>query len=165
MNGHQFYRLNNDLETPKISTFSEMHDWHWSVRMYEIKGSQFCPVKSLTQYLSRLNPDIAELFQRPVETANPPGKNWYSGVMGHNSILKMMSDISVDTKLSTVYTNICLKATITDLLEKQGFNTFSILHLQSKGKHSSQTPEELRQNSMNMHYTFYKSAYGQASQI
>jgi hypothetical protein len=74
--------------------------------------------------------------------------------MGHNSILRMMSEISTETNLTRVYTNICLKATISDLLEKQGLNFDTIMNMQSKGKYAMypmQSSEELMQNSLNKH--------------
>ncbi|CAC5409680.1 KCTD1_15 [Mytilus coruscus] len=148
-NGHQYYRLNYDLEMPKIESFSEMHDWHWFARMYSIEDSQYCPVKSMNAYISKLSADIPEFFQRPVDKKSMTDEIWFYGAMGHNSILKMMSEISTEASLTRIYTNICLKATISDLLEKQGLNVETIMNMQSKGKYNVypiQSSEELMQN-------------------
>ncbi|XP_052065398.1 uncharacterized protein LOC127705183 isoform X5 [Mytilus californianus] len=164
-NGHQYYRLNYDLEMPKIESFSEMHDWHWFARMYSIEDSQYCPVKSMNAYISKLSADIPEFFQRPVDKKSMTDEIWFYGAMGHNSILKMMSEISTEASLTRIYTNICLKATISDLLEKQGLNVETIMNMQSKGKYNVypiQSSEELMQNSLNMHYMLYRAVYDQA---
>lgn len=166
-NGHKYYRLNYDLEMPKIDSFSEMHDWHWFARMYEIEDSQFCPVKSMGVYISKLSTEIPEFFQRPADKRSITDNTWYYGAMGHNSILRMMSEISTEANLTRVYTNICLKATISDLLEKQGLNFDTIMNMQSKGKYAMypmQSSEELMQNSLNMHYMLYRAAYDKSDE-
>jgi hypothetical protein len=67
-NGHKYYRLNYDLEMPKIDSFSEMHDWHWFARMYEVEDSQFCPVKSMGVYRIASFPFIPKCKQRSIQT-------------------------------------------------------------------------------------------------
>lgn len=160
-NGLTYYRLNAEKERPKIETFSEMHDWHWSVRMYEVQDSPHCPVRNMSLYISKLGHVHDDFFQRPVEPRQ--ATFWYLGPMGHNTILKMMADISLSAGLSIQYTNICLKATIAKMLfEQQALDEDSLISLysKSKGSHLVSFPsDKLRQYSYILHNLFYSQLY------
>ncbi|XP_033111585.1 uncharacterized protein LOC117112594 [Anneissia japonica] len=81
-------------------------------QMFEIPGHPRCPVKSLKKYLSKLNPAIDVLFQRPTAKFVEQSPTWYdNAVLGVNKIGTLMKDISEEAGCTTVYTNHCLRAT------------------------------------------------------
>ncbi|XP_021368180.1 uncharacterized protein LOC110459952 isoform X2 [Mizuhopecten yessoensis] len=162
-NGLNYYRLNVEKEMPKIDTFSEMHDWNWHMRMYEIPDSPHCPVRSMSLYISKLGHVHDDFFQRSIESKQCNSRFWYLGPMGHNTILKMMSDISESAGLSITYTNICLKATIAKMLsEHQEFNEDSVLNMHCKNR-AGLVPlfpsGKLKQYSYILHNLFYSQLY------
>ena len=46
-------------------------------RMYEIPQFPLCPLQSFLKYKSKLNPDIPELWQRPLDSFNTAANIWY----------------------------------------------------------------------------------------
>ncbi|XP_069132874.1 uncharacterized protein [Argopecten irradians] len=165
--GLNYYRLNLEKEMPKIETFSEMHDWNWHMRMYEIPDSPHCPVRSMSLYVSKLGQVHDDFFQRAIESKQCNSRFWYLGPMGHNTILKMMADISDSAGLSITYTNICLKATIAKMLsEHQQFSEDSALNMHCKNKLGfvpSFPSEKLKQYSYLLHNLFYSQLYAYAN--
>lgn len=155
-NGREFYRLHFEKEMMKIETFSEMHDWYWFSRMYEIPDDENCPVRSMSLYISKLNAGSVDFFQRPVEKIYN-NHVWYQGAMGHNSILRMMTEISEAACLSRIYTNICLKATIEGMLDKHAIDSEYVYNYECKGRYhsSTQTSYEQMENSYKLHEMFY----------
>ncbi|XP_069132863.1 uncharacterized protein [Argopecten irradians] len=153
--GRQYYRLNHELELPKQEIYSEMKDWCWHSRLYELPNDPTCPVKSLSLYLSRLSDAGNEFFQRVVDGKFLHGLDeqlpWYRGPMGHQVVMRMMADMSAEAGLSHKYTNTCVKATISSLTLHQtkhldfmfGFNQARI------------SSEEMFQRSCMVHSAFY----------
>lgn len=88
-----------------------------------------CPVSSYKKYLSKLNPSIDTLFQRPRTDASDH-RPWYDAqVVGVKSLEKMMKEISRDAGLSQTYTNHCIRATCITMLDQQGFEARHIMSL------------------------------------
>ena len=102
-------------------------------------GSPRCPVKSFRLYLTHLNPKIDELFQRP-KSGIPvvPGGPWYDAqVLGVNTLANMMKNISLDAKLSQVYTNHCIRATSVTILDDCGIEARHIMTVSGHRSESS----------------------------
>lgn len=86
-------------------------------RMYEIRDSDRCPVRSFVKFVKRLSPNCPFLFQKP---RNRPenGVYYHNVVVGQNKLGSMMSEISDRAKLSIRYTNHSLRATTVHILDK-----------------------------------------------
>lgn len=100
-------------------------------------GSQYCPVSSFKAYISHLNPNIDELFQRP-KSLSPKFGPWYDAqVLGVNYIGNMMKKISINAKLSTEYTNHCIRATSVTILDQSGIEARHIMAVSGHRSESS----------------------------
>ena len=85
-------------------------------RMYERPESPYSgPVKTFELYISKLNPALSCLWQRPRATDNFSHSDevWYCYVpLGKNALGTFMSSISKELKLSQKYTYHCIRATL-----------------------------------------------------
>ncbi|XP_063442973.1 uncharacterized protein LOC134723282 [Mytilus trossulus] len=86
-------------------------------RMYEIKGSDRCPVRSFVKYIRRLNPKCNKLFQQPKLTAKD-GIHYDNIPLGHNKLGVYMNEISKAANLSKEYTNHSCRATTVHILDE-----------------------------------------------
>lgn len=93
-------------------------------RMYEIPESPYCPVKTFELYLSKLNPALSCLWQRPRATENFSHSDevWYCNVpLGKNTLGTFLSLIYSELKFSQKYTNHCFRAKGVSLLDECNF--------------------------------------------
>ena len=107
--------------------------------MYERPGSPYCPVKTFELYLSKLNPALSCLWQRPraTEHFSHSDEVWYCNVpLGKNTLGTFMSSISKELKLSQKYTNHCIRATAVSLLDECNFEARHIMRVSG---HKSET--------------------------
>ncbi|XP_060086281.1 uncharacterized protein LOC132565630 [Ylistrum balloti] len=164
-NGKVYYHLNMDQIIAKVETHSEMKDWYWYSRMYEVKDSPHCPVKSLVLYLSKLDSGHPEFFQKPLvnEKGECRARFWYSGGLGYKNAVTMMAGISKKAALSRVYTNICMRATGEEMLSELGLNMDIKVLSYSRPVH--QDDAVLEKQSTCLHKTFYKDRYSQGDAI
>jgi len=81
-------------------------------RMYHVPGSPTCPVTSFEKYVSKLNSELDDFWQKPAaRQVAEEDLCWYESVpVGRNMLSSKMKTLSVDAKLSAVYTNHCLRA-------------------------------------------------------
>ncbi|CAC5364871.1 unnamed protein product [Mytilus coruscus] len=86
-------------------------------RMYEIKGSDRCPVRSFVKYICRLNPKCNKLFQQP-KSAAKEGIYYDNIPLGHNKLGNYMNEISKAANLSREYTNHSYRATTVHILDE-----------------------------------------------
>jgi len=78
-------------------------------RMYETPGYEKCLVVSFEKYVAKLNPDCQAFWQRPAFTFKETSTRWFDKVpVGKNVLFDKMKNLSIEAKLSTVYTNHCL---------------------------------------------------------
>ena len=79
-------------------------------------------------YTSKIPPCVEVLFPLPSRNGRYTDKYWYSGkqVLGKNKLGSMMNTISVDAKLSIIYTNHCVRATCVTQLANSGFTVSDI---------------------------------------
>ena len=109
-------------------------------RMYERPESPYCPVKTFELYISKLNPALSCLWQRPRATDNFSHSDevWYCNVpLGKNALGTFMSSISKELKLSQKYTNHCIRATAVSLLDECNFEARHIMRVSGHKSESS----------------------------
>ncbi|CAC5403965.1 KCTD1_15 [Mytilus coruscus] len=81
-------------------------------RMYEKKGDLKCPVASFENYISKLCPDLEDLWQRPKASFDVGESTWYcKSPLGKITLASMMSEISHIALLFMTYTNHSIRAT------------------------------------------------------
>ena len=91
------------------------------------RNDSSCPVKSFEKYISKLNPKVDYLFQRP-KRDTPKDGPWYDAqAVGNNTLEKFMTNISIDAKLSQKYTNHSIRATTITVLDGEGYESRHIL--------------------------------------
>lgn len=93
-------RLTVDEQTKNHQADSEKSS---DGRMYEIKDSDRCPVRSFVKYVRRLNPKCSKLFQQ-AKYYPKEGVFYENFDLGHNRLGSFMTEISKAAKLSKVYT-------------------------------------------------------------
>ena len=100
-------------------------------------GGERCPVSTFLLYVSKLNPDLPALFQRP-RLSNYDSGRWYDAqVVGVNSLASMMKSMSVDAGLSQIYTNHCIRATSITILDNCGMEARHIMTVSGHRSESS----------------------------
>ncbi|XP_021368157.1 uncharacterized protein LOC110459950 isoform X2 [Mizuhopecten yessoensis] len=163
--GLRYFMLDYDAEIGKASTYTQMRDWHWSSRMYEVPQSPYCPVTSMNWYLSKLSASDINLFQRPLENGQwSVVPIWYQRPLGLQAITRMMSDISKAGDLSCVYTNTSVRSTVNELLFECSL-TFDVMFpsLSQTGPQFAATDDEQKASSHTIHKLFYSACYLDAS--
>ena len=103
------------------------------------------PVKAFELYLSKLNPSLDSLWQRPkaFDNFNESDSVWYCNApLGKNTLGSLMKTISVEYKLSKVYTNHCIRSTAVSVLDNNNFQARQIMLVSG---HKSET--SIRSNS------------------
>ena len=91
--------------------------------MSEVKGDEYCPIKSLETFLEKLNPACDALFQRPLENFDYQSKTWYyNRPVGVNTLSGKIKKLSIQAKCSKIYTNHCLRATAITTLDRAGIS-------------------------------------------
>ena len=109
-------------------------------RMHETPESPYCPVKTFELYLSKLNPALSRLWQRPraTEHFSHSDEVWYCNVpLGKNTLGTFMSSITKELKLSQKYTNHCIRATAVSLLDECNFEAHHIMLVSGHKSESS----------------------------
>ena len=100
-----------------------------------------CPVLSFEKYVSKLNPNLDRLWQRPrISTAvvgsGRDDEQWYTrSPIGVNTIGSFLSDLSKKLNLKTVYTNHCIRVTAITVLN---YAKFESRHIMGLSRHKSE---------------------------
>ena len=92
--------------------------------MYERPESPYCPVKTFELYMSKLNPALSCLWQRPraTEHFSHSDEVWYCNVpLGKNTLGTFMRSIFKELKLSQKCSNHCIRETAVSLLGECNF--------------------------------------------
>jgi hypothetical protein len=80
-------------------------------RMYNKPANHLCPVTSYKFYLSKLHPEINDLWQRPLDSFDSDADVWYYRKrIGVHTLDSCMTDLSKQTGLSQIYTNHSIRA-------------------------------------------------------
>jgi hypothetical protein len=128
-----FIRLKKNEKTKNHTEIDE--DADSGGRISSITGHLKCPVKIITTYLSKLNPNCDSLWQKPKQKVSPHSDCWFDAVpLGNNQLSSMMKKISSFCGLSEIYTNHCLRVSACTLLGESGY---SDLDIQAVSKHKS----------------------------
>ena len=143
--GEEYFQLNREFPGSLPPTtknhqgaLSDAED-ESDAKIFSVPESDKCPVKTIKNYLSHLNPKLDCLFQRPRERArsfNPyEDKVWYCnsplGVKILDSMLKLMSSRA---GIQPHLTNHCLRATSVTVLSDNNCET---RHIKSVTGHKS----------------------------
>ena len=108
-----------------------------SQTMFET-GGPFCPVLSFEKYVSRLNPKNEYLFQRPKKAVDESNEVWYDNmVVSQRTLGDKMKKLSIEAKLSCVYTNHSIRATTITILDECGYEARHIMALSGHRSESS----------------------------
>ena len=92
---------------------------------------QKMPVKNIKAYLSRLNPEVDALFQRPKDASvrfSPEEDSiWFERkVLGHNTLENMLKNMTQRVGIHPYFTNHSLRATAVTVLSSVNMKTRQI---------------------------------------
>ncbi|XP_062607914.1 uncharacterized protein LOC134269726 [Saccostrea cucullata] len=105
-------------------------------RMYEIKDSDRCPVRSFVKYLRRLSPHCPRLFQQPRSV--PKDNTYYCNIpVGHNELGQYMKRICVSAGINVLYTNHSCRATTVSVLDSANIPSRHIMSVTGHKAESS----------------------------
>ena len=113
------------------------HTYHLSHLNFSVfSGDEIDPVAIYELYVSKLNPLRPDLFQRPKKFVRGEDSEWYDNqVIGRDPLNNIMKEISLDAKLSKIYTNHSIRAACLTKLDQAGFE---ICHIQAVSGHMSE---------------------------
>ena len=129
--GHKYYMktINECTKKNDLSATGKSKDVDYNkCRMLEQKGDPRCPVASFEKYLGHLNPECGFLFPFGLDHVNYQKKGWkeddkvwYSThPIGQNNLGNKIKALSKQVGLSKVYTNDCIRASLTTKLCQKG---------------------------------------------
>ena len=93
-----------------------------AVMYEEAEDPNFCPVRLIRLYLSKINHDIPEFFQTPNPHYLKSGRWYKKSPVGKVELGKYMSQISQKAKLSVEYKNHDIRTTACVEMDKSGAN-------------------------------------------
>ena len=96
------------------------------VRMYEVASNSMDPVKAFEFYLSKLHPEIKNLFSKSKKIFSRDDIWFTKEVIGKNTLVSMMKNISNRAGLSKVYTNQCVRASTVTHFYQAGVDAHQI---------------------------------------
>ena len=93
-----------------------------------VSDSDICPIKAFKLYKFKLHPDVDYLWQRPKAKLIDVNKEWYDAApIGRDPLNSAMKTIGHNAKLSVIYTNHCIRATVVTNLNEEGFEARDIM--------------------------------------
>ena len=120
-------------------------------RMYETED-QGDGYKALKLYLQKVNPKCTAFFQYPKKNSTAEDAVWYEArPLGIHSLAKMMKDISVEARLSKVYTNHCVRATAITLWSNSGISNRHIMAISGHRSEQSLVSYNSRPSTSQLH--------------
>jgi len=125
--GVEYFELNRKMPA-STSPLANAKDELDAKVMFSVAGSSRCPVMTIKNYLSHLNPTSDLLFQRPRDNRSLKFKTedviWYSpGPLGKTTLEKVMTEMSKRAGIEPRLTKHCLKATSVALLSGSSYCT------------------------------------------
>ena len=115
----------------------ENEDEEYGGRMYEIKDSPRCPVRSLLKYKPFLNTSCTSFWQRPKSKSTKEGP-WYDSVpVGVNTLGNKVRQITEAAGCVGKYSNHSLRATTVTTLNDAGFESRDIMTVTGHKSESS----------------------------
>lgn len=141
--GQEYFELNRQFPGAVAATknhqggLNDAED-ESDAKIFSVPESPRCPVKTLKNYLSHLNPKQEALFQRPreVRSFSPDEENvWFCNVpLGPNYLDSMLKSMSSRAGIEPYLTNHCLRATTVTVLSDSNCET---RHIKSVTGHKS----------------------------
>ena len=141
--GEEYFKLNRQFPGAVPATknhqggLSDAED-ESDAKIFSAPDHPRCPVKTIKNYLSHLNPKLDVLFQRPreVRSFNPDeNKVWFCNApLGLNTLNTMMKSMSSRAGIQPHLTNHCLRATSVTVLSDGNCET---RHIRSVTGHKS----------------------------
>lgn len=114
-------------------------------KIFAVEDSPRCPVQTIRNYLSHLNPASDVLFQRPRDSQSKTfqsceSDSWYCNApLGEYSLNNMLKDMSKRAGIQPHLTNHCLRATSVTVLSN---NNCEVRHIKAVTGHKSDTSIE-----------------------
>ena len=113
-------------------------------KMFEVPGSPRCPVQTVENYISHLNPKMDFLFQRPRVVSNkfnPEADTvWFcNSPLGTSYLSSMMRTMSLKAEINPPFTNHCVRTTSVTILSDANVET---RHIKCVTGHKSDTSIE-----------------------
>lgn len=144
--GLEYYELNRQMPRSLPSAISTDDEEDSEAKVFAVPGSARCPVKTLKNYLSHLNPASDVLFQRPKDgqrsNFKPEDVVWYSlSPVGRTVLNSFMKEMSKRAGIIPHLTNYCLRTTSVAFLSHRIFKK-----VESRNA-DEPTSEELQQKS------------------
>ena len=112
-------------------------------KIFALEDSPTCPVQTIRNYLSHLNPVCEFLFQRPRNSEskkfNSNDSWYYNSPLGDTSLNNMMKDMSKRAGIQPYLTNHCLRATSGTILSD---HECEVRHIKAVTGHKSDSSIE-----------------------
>ncbi|XP_015747425.1 PREDICTED: uncharacterized protein LOC107327185 [Acropora digitifera] len=133
--GEEYYEVSNErgavLATKNHQGGLDDPDDESNGKIFERSGSKRCPVKLISKYLSHLNQESSNLFQRPAspcKSFNPAkDEEWFSSVpLGHNSLENMLRAMTSRAGIQPYLTNYSIRATTVTVLSAANYESRDI---------------------------------------
>ena len=144
--GLEYYELKRQMPSSLPSAISTDDEDESEAKVFAVPGSARCPVQTLKNYLSHLNPASDVLFQRPKDgqrsQLKPEDVVWYSlSPVGRTVLNSFMREMSKRAGIVPHLTNYCLRTTSLAFLSHKSFKKVE--------SHNTEEPtsEELQQKS------------------
>ena len=124
--GLEYYELNRQMPSSLPSAISADDEEESEAKVFAVPGSTRCPVQTLKNYLSHLNPASDVLFQRPKDghrtQFKPDDMVWYSlSPVGRTVLNSFMKEMSKRAGIVPHLTNYCLRTTAFAFLSHRSF--------------------------------------------
>ena len=141
--GQEYFELNRQFPGAVAATknhqggLNDVED-ESDAKIFSVPESPKCPVKTIKNYLSHLNPKQDALFQRPKEVRSfspEEEKVWFCNApLGANTLDSMLKSMSSRAGIQPHLTNHCLRATTVTVLSDSNCET---RHIKSVTGHKS----------------------------
>ena len=139
--GKQYYELQRQIPGAVLATKNQqggLNDGQ-DRKMFEVPGSPRCPVQTVENYISHLNPKMDFLFQRPRVVSNkfnPEADTlWFcNSPLGTSYLSSMMRTMSLKAEINPPLTNHCVRATSVMILSDANVET---RHIKQASSHTA----------------------------
>ena len=122
-----FHKKQQNVRSVNIQNINELLPS--SQKLYFLfLDSPIFPIWIFKLYLSKLNKKRDDPWQKPKQYVEGPEDEWYHNqVIGRDPLNNTMKNLSNAAKLSTTYTNHCIRASTVTELDTQGFEARHIM--------------------------------------
>ena len=124
IDGEEYFELNRQMP-PSLSPINARDKSDAKV-VFSVVGSSRCPVATIKNYLSHLNPLSDVLFQRRSRKFSPRGAIWYGpSPVGRNALEHFMREMSKRAGIEPYLTKTCLRATALSIISPRSNSAMS----------------------------------------